>query len=274
MRSFLMTVALTTLVSAGAQAQHTPLGTITKSFAIEGQTTTVSIDPAIAISGEPGQMNVAITARIHASDLQATLSDAINKWWKNEECGQRLRTHSATILPSGDQLFVGVTAQAQQWECIKTKVPKTYFENKCVARAFGKCRIKTKVPVIRWKMETAKTRLISQSVRLEAMVTPVFSDGQFRAHVRVTKAAPSGLAGGLVRAIGFEAILRLLVQSEVSNKVAAHKLVFPPEAMAYDPKVNQVKFVDLGGGKLGIDVAATGRITQEQIAELLSERLN
>lgn len=41
----------------------------------------------------------------------------------------------------------------------RTKVPKTYFENKCVVSAFGKCRVKTKVPVIKWEIDEIKTKV-------------------------------------------------------------------------------------------------------------------
>ncbi|WP_372922020.1 hypothetical protein [Roseovarius sp.] len=274
MKSFLIATTAAALIATTALAEFTPVKPITETFDVEGQTTTITVDPQIRLSGQDGLVEVGIKAIIDAGDLQGDLVNLMNRNWKKDECGERFRTHSATIRPAGDKLSVGVTAQAQLWECVKTKVPKTYFENKCVLHAFGKCQVKTKVPVIRWEMETAKTKLISQSARLEALVTPVFDDGQITAQVQVTNAMPSGLAGDLVRLFGLQGKVRDLVQKEVSAKVAGQGFAFPPEVMAYDPQVEEVDFVDLGGGKLGIALEATGRITQAQVAALLAEQMN
>lgn len=198
----------------------------------------------------------------------------MNQRWKHDECGQRLNTNNATIRPDGDALFVGLTAQAQLWECVKTKLPKIRMVHKCLLKAFGKCRASTHVPETYWEIEEIKTKLISQSVRLEARITPLYKDGSLTAEVQVTKAMPSGLAGDLVGIFGVQGKIRDLVQKQVAAKVADYGVSLPPQVMDYHPEVKDIDFVDLGGGRLGLDVEASGAITQEQVVGMLMAQLD
>ncbi|MBU1834722.1 MAG: hypothetical protein KJ834_01625 [Alphaproteobacteria bacterium] len=269
-----LAVAAFCIAAMPAFAERSSLPPITKSFTIEGVSTSVTIHPDFAVSGSNGVVAVDLRARVDASDLQRDLKALLDRRWKFEDCGDRFTTGNPDIRPAGNGgLHIGLTAQAQKWQCVKTKLPKTYFENKCVVHAFGKCRFSTKVPVIHMKMETAKTKLISQSIRLEALASTAISGDAISAEIRVTKALPSGLAGQLVKAFGLHDKIKGLVQTKLREKLREHRFVLPEEIKAYDVEILQADFVDLGGGRLGLDVRAQGRITQAQIAALLANEL-
>lgn len=267
-------LAATTLASAVAPTManngYSEVPTITKEVTVGGQTTTLRIDPSFKLSGGQGFVQLGVKATIDASDLQRDLPGQINGRKKYDECGTRFYLKDATIRPAGGgKALIGITAQAQQWHCVKTKVPKTYFKVK--KTIFG---IKTKVPVIKWKIDTFKTKLVSQSARIEALVWPSISGGHAQANVQVTKAAPSGLLGGLVKTFGVEGKIRSLAQKEVNKALKAKgRMALPAEFDRYKVKVQNASFVDIGGGKLGLNLSATGKATQAQLAELIADTL-
>ncbi len=271
--SKLTQIAAATLLSCtvaghAALADYTPISTIDKTIEIAGQSAQLKIMPTFAIHGEEGVVKVDMNALVDASDLQGSASSALNKRWKYEECGERFNTSGATVTPMADgRLHIGITAQAQKWQCIKTKVPKTY--SKMVKIGFAKI----KVPEIRWVMETMKTKLISQSIRVEAAVLPVIDGDRVSAEVKVTKAMPSGLAKTLVGAFGLHGKIKGLVQRELNQRLGGKHYRLPAQMQAYDARLNAAKFVDLGNGKLGLRLEASGAITQAQLATMINERL-
>ena len=87
--------------------------------------------------------------------------------------------------------------------------------------------IKTKVPVIRWEMKTLKTRLLSQSAHIEALVRPEIDGDAVTVEVKGTKAMPSGLLGRLVKAVGLHDEIKDLIQSKIDEKLRGQKILLP-----------------------------------------------
>lgn len=270
-------VALTVaagLMAGAANAEFTSVDPITKTFEIEGQSTTLTIHPEFAVSGENGSIKVDLSAVIDASNLQGDLTALMNKRWSHEECGERFSTHSASVTPAGNgRLHVGLTAQAQKWECGGTKVPKTYCKDTWI-KVFG---LKTKgIPkcTVKWEQSRWKTKLISQSIRVEALAYPVIKGDTITAEVNVTKAMPSGLAKHLVNAFGLHGKVKDLVQRKIDEKVRGQQFRLPKELQAYNVVIDGADFMDLGGGRLGLKLLASGLITQAQLAELINEQIS
>jgi len=112
-------------VTGTANASFSPIEPITKTFNLRGEQTTITINPEIALSGSPGQVNIGLKANIEADDLQRDLQQLLNKRWINDECGKRFSTSNATVRPNGDgRLLISLTARAQLWSCFRTKVPE------------------------------------------------------------------------------------------------------------------------------------------------------
>ena len=259
--------------AAAAESQFTPLNPITKKLKVDGRPVELTIYPEIAVSGSDDSVKVDLNVLVDASDLQSQLPRLMNKSWKYDECGVRTSTSGATVRPTGnDQLHVGVTARGQLWECVKTKIPETYWK----VRDLG--FLKTKLPAIRWKMKTGKTRLVSQSIRIEALARPVFKGDSVTANIRVTRAVPSGLLGKAVEML--DDLLELqdkitkLVQREINKMLLGEQLRLPKQFLDYNAVINSSKFIDLGGGSLGIELSASGSITQVQLAKLLNEQID
>ena len=257
----------------GAEPEFSPLRSITKDLKIEGRPIKLKIQPLIAVSGSDGTVSVDLNALIDATDLQSQLPALMNKSWSYDECGVRTSTHGASVRPTGTgQLQVGVTAQGQLWECVKTKIPETYWK----VRDLGWLG-KTKLPAIRWKMKTMKTRLVSQSIVIEALARPVFKGDTVTADIEVTRVVPSGLLGEAVEMLDdlldLQDKITKLVQREIDQLLRGERLRLPTLFRDFRVSINSLKFIDLGDGQLGIELSATGSITQVQLATLLNEKI-
>ena len=260
--------------SRAAGAQFTPLDPITKNIDIEGHPIEWTIDPKVKLDGGPGLIKVDLKALIDASDFQNQFPTMMNKSWDYDECGVRTSTRSATIRPAADgQLFVGVTGRGEIWECVKTKIPETYWEVRDLGW-FGK----HKLPAVRWEMKTAKTRLVSQSISIEALARPVFRDNTVAAEIQVTSARPSGLLGKAVALLDPLLDLRNEVadfaQERIEEKLRDKRFRLPEEFRDFNVVTDGSKFIDLGDGRLGIELLASGSITQDQLATLLNELID
>ena len=264
----LMLAAFLSLVSVTASATYTPLKSIVKSFDINGTTTTVIIDPAFALSTTNNGVKVDLKSRINAADLQSTIHREFNKRWKYDECGERLETSNVSVVPMVDgRLKVGITGRAQLWECVKTKLPKVTWEIKKIGF------IKTKVPVTRWEMKTMKTKLVSQSFRLEAYIKPEIRGNHVTASVDVSRAMPGGLLGKLVNVFGLHGKLKNIARGELQRQLRKNAFKLPAELKAYNVNIKDAHFVNLGGGQLGLDIKANASVSQLQIAKLINEQL-
>ena len=255
-----------------ADPQFTPLDPITKNLKVEGRSIKLTILPEIAVSGSDGLVKVDLNALVDASDLQRQLPTLMNKRWKYDECGVRTSTHSAAVHPADNgQLHVAVTAGAELWECVKTKFPETYSK----VRKIGFAKIK--LPWIRWKMKTAKTKLLSQSIRIEALARPVFTGDTVTADIKVTQAVPSGLLGKAVEMLDdlldLQAKFTELVQREIGKMLSGQQFPLPKEFRDFNVVINSSKFIDRGAASLGIELSASGSITQAQLATLLNEQI-
>lgn len=273
MKPFFMAIAAAALTASAAAAEFSGLNTIMRTFEFNGQTTTISFDPKAATTEDQGFIQVAIQTRIDAHDLQQDLVTLMNRQWAHDACGHFFKTHGAHIRPDGSGLRIGFTAQAKLWECADTKALHTAFEMTCVLRMFGDCLLQTKVPVVRWHRDVEKTKLTSQAVRAEVMVAPVFENGSVLADVEVVEPAPKGLAAELVATYDVYHMVQDRVQQTMTKKVWDHSSAFPADITTYNPLIESVRFVDLGGGRLGIAVSVTGLLPPEHVATLLTAQL-
>ena len=263
--SFLTAVVLTT---SNAYAKYTEIDPVTQTFKVAGKTTSVHIKPNFALTSVDGAVQVDVNADIDASDLRNNLISMMNKQWKYEECGQRLTTNNASIRPASDgRLIVSITGQAQQWKCAKFDVPRI----RMVMKKIG--FIKTKVPQTYMHRETAKTKLISQSLHIEAYVRPVIRGNTIYAEVDVTNAMPGGLAKSLVNGLGLHGFIKKMIESEINAQLRDKKYDLPKEANLYNVVIKGARFTDLGQGRLGLKASAKAEITQEQVAILINQQL-
>lgn len=268
--SFAVLLSTATITTTIASDTYSELPTITKTLKVGDHSTVLSINPEFQITGGEGYLQLGLKTVIDASDLQNELPKKLNGHKKYDECGTRFSLSGASITPTTDgKALIGISAQAQQWECVKTKVPEVYMKRVKVAG------VKFDVPAVRMVMKTLKTKLISQSARVEAVVWPTITGDAVTANVKVTKAAPSGLLGKLVSGLGLKSEIKKLAQKQV-NKALKEKghVGLPDEFKQYNVKIHQVGFVDLGGKRLGINFHAEGKASQTQIAQLIADNIS
>lgn len=121
--------------------------------------------------------------------------------------------------------------------------------------------------------KTMKTKLISQSIRVEAYVRPVINGNTISAEVDVTNAMPGGLAQSLVKAFGLHGKIKNMIKNKIDAKLRDKKYSLPKEANLYKVVLKQTTFTDLGNGRLGLKTSAKAEITQDQVALLINQQL-
>ena len=111
----------------------------------------------------------------------------------------------------------------------------------------------------------------------EALAHPVFRHNTVTAVIEVTSARPSGLLGRAVALL--DPLLDLrdkvtdLAQEKIEEKLLDKRFRLPEEFRDFNVTINSSKFIGMDGG-LGVEVSASGSITQDQLATLINESVD
>ncbi|MGH1462895.1 MAG: hypothetical protein ACRBB6_12750 [Neptuniibacter sp.] len=190
------------------------------------------------------EVNIDLALNIDLSGLAGELITQMNRRFEWQECGKRIYTRNSSVQADGrGNLLVATTGTFQQWTCIK--------------------------PI------GFKTKLLSQSARMNAVATPVLgADGKtVSVHVKATKVKPDGLLGVFTNLFGLNGTLKAKLQEIISRKLNGKTIKMPAELAAYDVTIKKLAFIvvpETGG--LGLQVHATAAVTQAQLDDLMKKQ--
>ena len=118
-----------------------------------------------------------------------------------------------------------------------------------------------------------KTRLLSQSAQVKALVRPVIDGETVTAKVEVTKAMPTGLLGELVKLLDLHSEIKKLVQREIDKELRDLHIPLPKQVHVYNVLIHGVGFIALDGDGLGLDISASGTITKDHLDSLIEQQI-
>ena len=276
LKKTVVAVTFATLLSSGSMNTTfasvddslTKLDTITHTFNVKGHEITVSADPSIGINGNKGKYNVDLDTVIDIEGLHKIIKSNLNKTWKYSECGRQLYTKntSLTATSNGD-LKVSLDGQGKIITCIKGPVTHTEVKDWGL---LGKHR----VPVVR-KGIIARVP-VSQSINIQGVIRPIIKGDLVTASVSISRAMPSGVIKQFVKVFGLHGKVKKLIQKEIDKELSKTNAKFklPPEFKQYNVNIKEAKFVQMQNGHLGIKLAASGSITQQQLADLINKEIS
>lgn len=183
-----------------------------------------------------------VETTIDLGEVQTALQNLLNTTRKDSRCSDNYNVWDARVIPNGSSIKVDFQAR--------------YFLNKCVIIT---------VPEWHgiWRMEwhdrvVGETILISQAGHIAVDVTPVIRNGVVTVETNVVTADMNGLLGRLKLNGQVKSFLNDKIRGALQAKLTAN---LPSEVTKADVQVTEITFPDLGGGKLGMKVKATGKLT-------------
>jgi hypothetical protein len=181
-----------------------------------------------------------VDTTIDLGDVQTALQNQLNGIRKVERCADNYNVWDAKVLPNGGSVKVDFQAR--------------YYLNKCAIVTlpeFRDLRITFHDHVI------GETILFSQAGHIAVDVTPSIQDGVVTVDTDVVTADMDGLLGRLKLNGQVKAFLNDKIRDALKAQLTT---TLPPEVMKAGVQFSEISFVDLGAGKLGLKVKATGKL--------------
>lgn len=210
---------------------------------LHGQSVRFFVSGDILLSDESGTASAQLSILVDMSDLQPKIAPIVQALGnRDEECGDKLRLHTVALSPASPLAEIFIAGHYERWGCI---------------HAFG---------------GTGKTRLFEQSASAKIRLIPRIEEGQTIAlQFEVTDLSADGLLRSFLEDNVLGPPLRKALIDALRPALGSPLRVSLPEALrGYRPVFNQVQFVDIGGGKLGLKVDGRLDLTADQIQELLT----
>jgi hypothetical protein len=195
----------------------------------------------VAAGGPPVSVPFFVDTTLDLNEVQSVLQNTMNSIRVVDRCGDNYNVWDARVLPNGQSLKVDFHAR--------------YYRNKCVI---------TTVPEWRglWHMEwhdkvVGETILIEQAGHIVVDLTPAISpDGAVTVDAHVVTADMDGLLGRLK----LNGEVKSLLAGKIREALKAKLAVALPQEVVKTGVRPEVSFIDLGGGKLGMRLKATGKV--------------
>lgn len=184
---------------------------------------------------------------IDLSDVQAKLTHMISSQRKDDRCGLNYNVWDPSIRPNGRAIRVDFHARAFENKCVVTKVPKI--------KDGYKLTFKNEI--------VGETKLWSQSGHIAIDVWPVFQGQTVTFDAKVITADMGGLLGHLKLDGQIKSLLTDRVQDELRSKL---NVALPAALKTVALQIGEANFIDLGNGKLGLKIKASGAFTQKASA--------
>jgi hypothetical protein len=184
-----------------------------------------------------------IDLNVDLGEAQAQLQNTLNAIRRDDRCGDNWNVWDARVAPNGQSIRVDLHARYFRNECVIVRRP--YVRR-------GEFRV-------RWRNEIiGETRLVSQSGHFAADVWPVFQGNTVSVDAKVVTADTGGLLGRL----NLEGQIKPFLTGKIREALADRaKFPLPPGLTNANLTFTEVTFVDLGGGRLGMKIKATGKLT-------------
>jgi hypothetical protein len=240
------TLLLSLLLPArGAAALRLPLQL--SSFSIDqnlqGQSVRFLVSGDILLLEEGDMAAAQLSVLVDMADLQAKIGAIVQSLGnRNDECGDRLRLHTVTIMPGEPVAEVVIAGHYEKWGC---------------AYLFDK--------------RAVMTRLVQQSASAKIRLNPQIEAGKtIVLQSEVIELSANGLLHALLRDGVLGPPLRKALIDVLRTALGPPLRINLPEALkGYDPSFERVRFVDLGGGKLGLKAEGRLNLSASQIREVL-----
>jgi hypothetical protein len=178
---------------------------------------------------------------VDLGEFQAAMQKMLNSIRQDSRCADNWNVWDAKVMPNGGSIKIDLQAR--------------YFLNKCVIvtvpewQGLWTVRMKDRV--------VGETILVSQQAHLAVDVTPVISNGVVTATADVVTADANGLLGRLKITGQIKSFLNDKLNAALQDKL---KAALPPELVKAGVQISELQFIDLGGGKLGLKLKASGTL--------------
>jgi len=237
LRALILAVGLTALPAAAAAEPLT--FRIPQTVSVDGVDQTLVIAATLGRRAEDGRLPITLTSDL--ADVQARLPGQLSGVLE-QSCSKTIRLNVRSVRAEGRYIRVRGTVNGKFRAC---------------TRVFGQ-----------W----VKTDIASQSAKLNALFDGRLRDRCLALKTHAFDAELTGLLGEVVKAGGLSQHINRLVQARLDAELKRKSECFemPPELEALDARIDRGRFVDLGGGRLGAEVAGSIKTDWANILALLA----
>jgi uncharacterized membrane protein len=235
---------------------------------LEGVPLYVPVHGKFRVSLDGDALSVHMRLRADLSHLQANIGRIVgNAAEKDEECGERVHTHSTSLQPSGESARFSTRARYEKWLCTSMDVPQV----KCTDTWIRIGPMKTKgVPKCKtWigTTRTSKNKLFQQSGEVEVLLSPrLVGKAGVKLDANVTRARLDGL--GQVAADLFDIDLKRLAQRQLDRALGGNRVSYAiPASLKPYAQIDRVAF-DGDDGDLSLVASGAFSVTGSSASSL------
>ena len=202
-----------------------------------GRTMQSAIGGSVTVSRNGDGLAVSVDARVDLGDFQAQFGPMVQSQLNHDDdCDYKLNVHTIDLVAINNAVRVFAAAHYEHWECLEV---------------FG--------------LDAGKHRIFEQSADMTAYVTPATDGNNIWLNLQVADFGGDGLAGELLDSNWFGPFLRDLILQAIPTVVHIGSLrqMLPPELQPFGITIDGAEFFDQGGGRLGLHVRASGRVSPD-----------
>jgi hypothetical protein len=243
-RTLLSSASLAAALAMAADAATTSVAPIEHTVEILGDAATITVTPSLSIDGEPGRWTATLEARIDASEIQSALRKALPVVLEDNHCGSRTKITHGKIRPVGDRLKV--TARLD------------YEHFTCPPRLFG-------FPI------GGGFYTLRQGAQLVAHASLAFGVTDIGIQPQMGPVDVEGLIGRTLVGVAVEILAQNRLQAILVDAASKARVDLPEAFARLGMTITTARFVDLGDGRLGVEVSAAAEMSEALLLELLDE---
>jgi hypothetical protein len=244
----------------GADEDFKPLPRQRADFTVQGHAVSVTYAPAIRGIFKDGKLNLEFRLDGDLSELQKSIGGILDGNKARDECGTNIDVSGTTLVASGNVARLSGDVHLVQWTCVKADVPEVHG-----------LKVTTTTKIV------AKTILVEQSFSLCVDLAPrIGADGvsvAFDATVTCARPSSDSLLGKFGALVDLEHVLVGLAQELVDKLKDKLTVAVPPDLAAYSLQLQAARFLDRGGGVLGLEATGSATVTPAQFSEILRKLL-
>jgi hypothetical protein len=266
MRKLLIAVAILCSLIFADRAQANPItfGPVVFNENVEGQQVAFIASGTVDVVSLDDAYDVFLHVRTDISGLQAVVPAIIKQRASHrDDCGQDIDVHTVRLMPAGnDSASLFVAGHLAQWACPTMHVPQFHgFE-------------------IRWEeVRLAKTIVVEQSGSVDLRLTPEIAEGGktmslviSARDVKADGALGIALQTPVIGAALLDPAIKNLILNQLNGQLgnSLHQSL-PDHLSPYAPRVTSAKLVDIGQGKLGLDVELAAHIQKAEVTKIIAQ---
>lgn len=242
----IMLTAAQTVMCFPVHAEYNALPVIVWSVPFGDRHPNVTIQPKFALELETASVLVNVRADVDMVEVQRALVPLVEGPKTAEDCGDTVDIDSVTASAKGPKLQIDGS--------LHVDLPR--------------CKVKDGVRI---PSSFASRQIIHFCIE----AVPQVESGVVSLVANTVCASPSGAFGAIVSTLHMREYVITQFDKVLQKELSHHKLkyIFPPDFERYDVKITNVSFFDQGGGKLGMKIDGSGRLTRANTVELIERFL-